>query len=401
MLTSKDDPEDLIKIVTMNVTSLRNSWSKGISQYIQETEADIVCMQETKMYDGANVPTSTFQIPNFHGYFFHAVAKKGYAGTAIYTKFEPLSVQQSWNDQNGRCITMEFEKFYLVNTYVPNAGDKLQNLSSKIQTWEPRLAEHLAELSQTKPPIWCGDLNVAHKDIDIFKPEGHEKTAGFTPEERTWFDNFLKSGYVDVFRKLYPDKQEFTFFSFRGGARQANRGWRLDYFVIPQNVWDSGIVSDCRIENGPTYTDHLPLSLFLKKELFFPNGCQNATPGITVLNTNTSYSPNTINEINQEITEGTIEEPKRKPRGKKNKKKTSTEEDNENLNTGEEKIEENIEENENNESIDNNFELRRSSRIRKPIKHSSDEEEDHKRKTKRKESDEEYSSKPKKKKSKK
>ena len=384
---SKEDSGELIKIVSLNVTSLRSSWSKGISQYFQDTEADIICMQETKMYDGADVPVSTFQIPNFHGYFFHAVAKKGYAGTAIYTKFEPISVQQSWDDQNGRCITMEFDKFYLVNTYVPNAGDKLQNLTSKIQTWEPKLAEHLATLSQTKPPIWCGDLNVAHQNIDIFKPEGHEKTAGFTNEERTWFDTFLKSGYVDVFRKLYPDKQEFTFFSFRGGARQANRGWRLDYFVIPQNAWDSGLVSDCRIENGPLYTDHLPLSLYVKKDIFFPDGSKPATPGITVLNTNTTYQPN----------EGGEQIQQRKTTRSRKSKKNVEEEIVQNDETQNEEKTISEENNSNNNVDEADSGLRRSGRKSKPIHRLSDDEEITPKRGKKHNSDDEEYGKPKRK----
>jgi exodeoxyribonuclease III len=154
-----------------------------------------------------------------------------------------------------------------VNTYVINAGAALEKLDSKVKKFLPQLEAHINDLCQRKPVIWTGDLNVAHQDIDIFTPDGHEKIAGFTPQERGWFDTFLKSGFHDVFRELYPDKQQFSFFSFKGNERARNHGWRIDYFIVSESfARQPGLIADCTIDSGVDCSDHSPVSLVLDRD---------------------------------------------------------------------------------------------------------------------------------------
>jgi exodeoxyribonuclease-3 len=207
------------------------------------------------------------KLPGYRAYFLHA-KKKGYSGTAIYTKYEPLSIRKSdgITDPNGRCITAEFSTFFLVNTYCVNAGAELENLDAKMQTFLPQLEAHIRSLRAKKRVIWTGDLNIAHQDIDIWEPDGHEKIAGFTPEERQWLGRFLGSGFKDVFRELYPDKQQFTFFNFRGNERARNRGWRIDYFVVNEEMMrEEGLVFDCTIDTSTDFSDHCPVALMLDR----------------------------------------------------------------------------------------------------------------------------------------
>ncbi|KAH0793946.1 exodeoxyribonuclease III [Histomonas meleagridis] len=281
-------PKDVLKIMTFNVASLRASWQHGLPFYVKNAQPDILCIQETKMHSKAKPPVEDFKLEGYHGYFNHA-ERKGYSGTAIYTKYKPISIEPSSGitDPNGRCITAEFTNFYLVNSYVVNAGAQLENLQYKINTFNPQIETHIENLRKKKMVIWTGDLNVAHEDIDIWTPEGHEKVAGFTKEERDWFHSFLGKGYVDIFRKLYPTKQQFTFFNYRGFARAKNHGWRIDYFVINRDSIKDGMIIDCTIDSTVDFSDHLPVNLLLNKDMIIDEKKDQKvkSAGITVLET--------------------------------------------------------------------------------------------------------------------
>lgn len=275
---------DVLKITTFNVASLRASWNKGLPFYVKSIQPDILCIQETKMHSSAKPSVEEFKIEGYHAYFLHA-DKKGYAGTAIYTKVKPISVKPSEGvtDPNGRCITMEFSKFYLVNSYVVNAGQNgTPNLKYKINEFNPQIEAHLENLRKKKAVIWTGDLNVAHQDIDIWTTEGLSNVAGFTKEERDWFDSFLKKGYIDIFRDLYPTKQQFTFFDFRGGSRAKNQGWRIDYFIINKEAKKDGLIIDCFIDSAIDISDHLPVNLLLKRSMILTEGKDLPVKGMSV-----------------------------------------------------------------------------------------------------------------------
>ena len=266
--TKRIQPENPLTIVTFNVASLRAAWKKGFPEYVSRAKPDIICLQETKMSPTANPGIDTMKIEGYHGFFLHA-QKPGYSGTAVYTKIKPISVKKSTgiSDPNGRCMTVEFDKFFLINTYVVNAGEGLKNLDAKINTFLPQLKSHIDTLRKTKPVIWTGDLNVAHEDIDIWEPKGHEKIAGFTKEEREWFHEFLSENWCDVFRTLYPDRQQFSFFNFRGNARAKGHGWRIDYFIVPKEFMETeGLVYDCSINSQIDFSDHLPVALVLDRD---------------------------------------------------------------------------------------------------------------------------------------
>lgn len=257
--------ETPLKIVSANAASLRAAWKKGFPEFVQKSNPDILCIQETKLHENCEPNIGSFIIEGYQGYFFNC-ERPGLHGTAIYTKIKPVSVNISFPDDEGRCITMEFTDFYLVNTYVPNAGMKLERLKYKIETWNPRIKAHLDELSKKKTTIWTGDLNVAHEPIDIFDTKGKDKVAGYTPEERKWFHEFLESGYTDVFRNLYPEKKEFTYYSYRFNAKALGRGWRVDYFVIDNAHYNKENIVDCAMESCE-FSDHVPHSLLLKRSI--------------------------------------------------------------------------------------------------------------------------------------
>ena len=265
---------ETIKITTTNVISLRQVWKKDYVSWILEHKPDIILVQETKMYDGCSPPLNAYFIPGYEGYFFDCTIGKGMHGTGVYTKIKPLNVTQSLPgyDDQGRCITLEFEKFFLVNSYVPNAGRTLKKLTWKINEWNPTMNNYLDNLRKIKPVIWGGDLNVIHQDIDIYRPKGHEKMAGFTKEERNWFTSFLNQGYLDLFRYFHPTKQQFTFFTQCGGgtAKRLNRGNRLDYFIIHKDDLEKikeGTIKDVIIEDSD-FSDHIPSTLIVDKSLF-------------------------------------------------------------------------------------------------------------------------------------
>ncbi|OHT00257.1 exodeoxyribonuclease III family protein [Tritrichomonas foetus] len=289
---------DVLKIITCNVASLASAWNKGFYDYIQVDSPDIICIQETKLHAQSKTPFTNFILDGYYGYFLNSEEKKGYAGTAIYTKLKPLSVKPGFKDSEGRVIQMEFSKFFLVNSYVPMAGMKLERKSYKVETWNPKIGNLIEELSKTKPTVWCGDLNVAHMPIDIYDTKGKDKVAGYTPEERKWFDDFLKKGFVDVFRHLYPDKQQFSFYSYRFDMKAKNRGWRLDYFIVPQAAIDEKLPVDCSILSTD-FSDHSPVVLLLDKEKVVTDEDLPVTePGITILNSGKTFTKNntTTNE---------------------------------------------------------------------------------------------------------
>jgi exodeoxyribonuclease-3 len=232
----------------------------------------------------AKPPIEKLQLPGYHGYFNHA-ARKGYSGTAIYTRLTPLRIMKSGgiSDPNGRCITAEFSRFFLVNCYCVNAGTELQNLPAKMTQFLPELQAHIESLRDVKPVILAGDLNVAHQPIDIWSTEGFDLVAGFTAEERGWIDALLRTGnWIDAYRKLWPDKKEFTYFDFMGGDRKHNKGWRIDYFVVSKTLWP--MVSACTIDQSPKFSDHCPVVLLLDRAAALTaEDAQVSATGVSVL----------------------------------------------------------------------------------------------------------------------
>lgn len=261
-------PENVFRITSLNVFSMNAAWKKGLESYINEKQPDIFCVQETKLHPESKPTMDAFKLKGYEGYFSFA-EKKGYSGTGIYTKIKPISVQKSEGitDKNGRCITMEFSNFYLLNTYVVNMGMDLKNRDEKINIFNPEIERHIQKLKQTKPVIWTGDLNVAHNPIDIYTTEGMNKIAGYTDDERKWFDNFIKNNdYVDVFRYLYPNKQQYTYFGYRYNMKAKNQGWRIDYFMMPRSMIRENLIYDSIIETADL-SDHEPISLFLNRSM--------------------------------------------------------------------------------------------------------------------------------------
>ena len=261
-----------ILISSWNVNGLRAFVKKPhFKKYMKDNSPDIICFNETKInLKTLSVATSN---PNFDSttssytkFWNFSSARKGYSGTSIFSKVPPIAITfgigNQEHDLEGRVITAEFDKFFLVASYVPNAGRGLTRLDYRVEKWDVDLAKYLEGLKVKKGVIWCGDLNVAHKDIDIYKQKGMERCAGFTPQERKNFGKFLKQGWVDTFRHFNPGVKKFSYFSLRSDARAQNRGWRLDYFVVNKellpNVISSEILSE--IEGS----DHVPLECVLE-----------------------------------------------------------------------------------------------------------------------------------------
>ncbi len=247
-----------MKIISWNVNGLRACKTKGFDEYFKNEDADIFCIQETKMQEGQ----ADIDIPNYFRYMSSA-EKKGYSGTLVYTKIKPLNVVYGVNglyNDEGRVITLEYDNFYLVNVYVPNSKEGLLRLDYRME-FEDNFREYLTALNKVKPVILCGDLNVAHEEIDIKNPKTNLRNAGFTIEERTKFSTLLSSGFIDSFRYLYPDKVTYSWWSYRFHAREKNAGWRIDYFVVSEALIDKVVDSiiDCDILGS----DHCPVKLIL------------------------------------------------------------------------------------------------------------------------------------------
>ncbi len=248
-----------MKFVSWNVNGLRACYGKGFADVFQQMGADFFCIQETKMQAG--------QLDlDFDGYrsYWNYADKKGYSGTAIFTRHEPLSVEYGIgideHDHEGRVITLEMEDFYLVTCYTPNSQDGLRRLDYRMN-WEDSFRQYLAKLDNSKPVVICGDLNVAHEEIDLRNPKSNHQNPGFTDEERQQFGRLLESGFVDTFRTLYPERQEFSWWSYRFQARQKNIGWRIDYFLCSERLRDR--IADASIHSDVLGSDHCPVSLLL------------------------------------------------------------------------------------------------------------------------------------------
>ena len=250
-----------MKLISWNVNGLRACITKGFYDFFQQEDADIFCLGETKMQP----EQAAIETPGYHQYWNSAV-KKGYSGVAIFTKKEPLSVRYGLgieeHDQEGRVITLEFEDFFLVNVYTPNSKDGLLRLDYRM-TWEDAFRAHLNKLDENKPVIVCGDMNVAHQEIDLKNPKTNHKNPGFTDEERAKMTELLASGFIDSFRTLYPDKTDaYSWWSYRARAREKNVGWRIDYFLTSARMKEQ--IEDAVIYADILGSDHCPVGLILK-----------------------------------------------------------------------------------------------------------------------------------------
>ncbi|EHY0681148.1 exodeoxyribonuclease III [Listeria monocytogenes] len=249
-----------MKLISWNVNGLRAAVKKGFLEYFEEVDADIFCLQETKLQEGQ----IELDLPAYKDYWNYAV-KKGYSGTAIFTKVEPLSVQYGLgvpeHDTEGRVITLEFEEFFMVTVYTPNSQAELKRLDYRL-TFEDAILEYVKNLDKTKPVVLCGDLNVAHEEIDLKNPKTNRKNAGFSDEERAKFSAFLDAGFIDSFRYFYPDLTDaYSWWSYRMNARARNTGWRIDYFVVSERLKDKLV--DAKIHADVLGSDHCPVELEL------------------------------------------------------------------------------------------------------------------------------------------
>ncbi len=229
------------KLISWNVNGLRACMEKGFPDFFKNEDADVFCLQETKLQEGQ----ITMDLPGYHQYWNYA-EKKGYSGTAVFTKEEPLSVSYGMgiekHDHEGRVITLEFQNFYLVTVYTPNSQEELKRLSYRME-WEEDFLAYLKKMEECKPVIICGDMNVAHKEIDLKNPKTNRKNAGFTDEERNKFSLLLEAGFIDTFRYFYPElEQVYSWWSYRFKAREKNAGWRIDYFVTSEDLKDRLVV---------------------------------------------------------------------------------------------------------------------------------------------------------------
>lgn len=247
-----------MKLISWNVNGIRACVNKGFKEFFENINADIFCIQETKCQKD--------QIElEFKGYksYWNSAEKKGYSGTAIFTKIDPIDVKYGIgieeHDKEGRVITLEFEKFYMVNIYTPNSKRELERLDYR-QIWEDEIRKYLLNLQKTKPVIMCGDLNVAHEEIDLKNPKTNRGNAGFTDEERAKMTKLLNSGFIDTFRHLYPKKEEaYTWWSYMGKAREKNIGWRIDYFIISKDIANE--IKEAKIHPEILGSDHCPIEL--------------------------------------------------------------------------------------------------------------------------------------------
>ena len=247
-----------MKLISWNVNGIRACLGKGFSDFFENINADIFCIQETKCQEG--------QVDlEYEGYesFWNSAEKRGYSGTAIFTKINPINVKYGIgieeHDKEGRIITLEFDKFYLVNNYTPNSKRELERLDYR-QIWEDEIRKYLLNLNKTKPVIMCGDLNVAHKEIDLKNPKTNTHNAGFTIEERNKMTELLNAGFIDTFRYLYPDKENaYSWWSYMRKAREKNVGWRIDYFIVSKDIKDK--IKEASIYSDIMGSDHCPVGL--------------------------------------------------------------------------------------------------------------------------------------------
>ena len=250
-----------MKLISFNVNGLRAIMQKDFQKDFEKLNADIFSLNETKLTEDL-VFEFPFQPKGYEVYYSCSEVRKGYSGVAVFTKIKPLSVHygliNNKYDDEGRIITLEFDKFYYVASYVPNAGDGLKRLDFRLQ-YEQDLLEYFDELEKKKPIIYAGDLNVAHQPIDLKNPKANENNAGYTIQERNAFTNLLNHGYIDTFRYLYPDEVRYSWWSYRFNARVNNAGWRIDYFVVSKALIN--LVKDSKIHNEIFGSDHCPVEL--------------------------------------------------------------------------------------------------------------------------------------------
>ena len=247
-----------MKLISWNVNGLRACVGKGFLDYFKEQQADIFCLQETKLQEGQ----IELELDGYHQYWNYA-EKKGYSGVAVFTKEKPISVHYGIgieeHDKEGRVITLEFEKFYMITVYTPNSQEKLARLDYRMK-WEEDFKNYLLELDKKKPVIVCGDLNVAHKEIDLKNPKTNRKNAGFSDEEREKMTKLLESGFVDSFRYFYPNKTDiYSWWSYRFSARAKNAGWRIDYFLVSDRIKEN--MKGAEIHTEILGSDHCPVLL--------------------------------------------------------------------------------------------------------------------------------------------
>lgn len=247
-----------MKLISWNVNGLRACVQKGFLEYFNSVNADVFCIQESKLQEGQ----IELDLPGYEQYWNYA-EKKGYSGTAIFTKQKPLNVTYGIgieeHDKEGRVITLEFEKFYMVDIYTPNSKRELERLDYR-QIWEDEIRKYLLKLNETKPVIMCGDLNVAHKEIDLKNPKTNRHNAGFTDEERQKMTELLDAGFTDSFRYLYPDKENaYSWWSYMGHAREKNVGWRIDYFIVSKSIENQ--IKEAKIYPEIMGSDHCPVGL--------------------------------------------------------------------------------------------------------------------------------------------
>lgn len=250
-----------MKLISWNVNGIRACVQKGFLEFFREADADIFCLQETKLQAGQ----IELDLEGYEQYWNYAV-KKGYSGTAVFTKKKPLNMTYGIgieeHDQEGRVITLEFEEFYFVTVYTPNSQNELARLDYRMK-WESDFLAYLKKLEEKKPVIFCGDLNVAHKEIDLKNPKTNRKNAGFTDEERGKFTEMLDAGFIDTFRYFYPDQEGiYSWWSYRFSARAKNAGWRIDYFCVSECLKDR--LADVKILTDVMGSDHCPIELDLK-----------------------------------------------------------------------------------------------------------------------------------------
>ncbi len=250
-----------MKLVSWNVNGIRSILGKGFPTFLEEAQADVVCLQETKARQEQVAHT-------FDGYhvYWNAAQRPGYSGTAILSRREPLAVENGIgdpaHDTEGRVITAEFPGFFLVNVYTPNSGRELARLAYRTQEWTPAFASFLRRLQRQKPVIFCGDMNVAHRELDLARPRENVRNAGFTPEERQAFDHVLAEGFLDTFRMFEPGGGHYTWWSYQNGARERNIGWRIDYFCASESLKPALAAAEILPQVGGS--DHCPVVLTLR-----------------------------------------------------------------------------------------------------------------------------------------
>ena len=246
-----------MKLISWNVNGLRAVMGKNFMEFFNEINADCFCLQETKLQAGQ----IEMDLPGYHQYWNYA-DKKGYSGTAIFTKKEPLSVTYGMgideHDHEGRVITLEFEDYYLITVYVPNSQDELKRLDYRMK-WEDDFHSYLKKLEEKKPVVFCGDLNVAHKEIDLKNPKTNRRNAGFTDEERGKMTDLLEDGFTDTFRYFYPEQITYSWWSYRFRASEKNAGWRIDYFICSDSLRER--LRDAKIHTEIMGSDHCPVEL--------------------------------------------------------------------------------------------------------------------------------------------